>query len=104
MMESWPPLSLNERRSKSNNYRSYSSFEDSGEEVVVCDDDVLVQSDPFRNGRSLSIEGCNIQYINVIHEEHFEFNSHLSDDSRQDASTTHVHMISMLNELQKCKK
>ena len=63
-----------------------------------------VQSDHFGNGRSLSIEGCNIQYIDEDHEEHSEFHSHLSDDSRQDASTTHAHIISMLNELQKCKK
>ena len=63
-----------------------------------------IQSDHFGNGRSLSIEGCNIQYIDEDHEEHSEFHSHLSDDSRQDASTTHAHMISMLNELQKCNK
>ena len=58
----------------------------------------------FGNGRSLSIEGCNRQYIDEDHEEPSEFHSQLSDDSRQDASTTHTHMISMLNELQKCKK
>ena len=63
-----------------------------------------IQSDHFGNGRSLSIEDCNIQYIDEDHEEHSEFNSHLSDDSRQDESTTHVHMISMLNKLQKYKK
>ena len=29
------------------------------------------------------------------------FYSHFSDDSRQDASTTHVHMVSILQELRK---
>ena len=43
-----------------------------------------VQSDHFGNGRSLSIEGCNIQYIDIDHEEHSEFHFHLSNDSRQD--------------------
>ena len=60
-----------------------------------------VQSDHFGNGRSLSIEGNNLQYIDEDHEENSEFHSHLSDDSRQDASTTHAHMTSMLNELKK---
>ena len=59
-----------------------------------------IQSDHFGNGRSLSIEGCNIQYIDEDHEKNSEFHSYLSDDSRQDASTIHAHMISILNELQ----
>ena len=63
-----------------------------------------VQSDHFGNGRPLSIEGCSIQYIDEDHEEHSMLYSHLLDDSRQDASITHAHMISMLNELQKFKK
>ena len=63
-----------------------------------------VQSDHFGNGRSLSIEGNNLQYIDEDHEVHSEFHSHISDDSRQDASTTHVHMTSMLNELKKGNK
>ena len=63
-----------------------------------------IQSDHFGNGRSLSIEGNNLQYIDEDHEEHSEFHSHLSDDSRQDASTTHAHMTSMLNELKKGNK
>ena len=40
-----------------------------------------IQSDHFGNGRSLSIKGFNIQYIDEDHEEHYEFHSHLSDDS-----------------------
>ena len=63
-----------------------------------------VQPDHFGNGRSLSIEGNNLQYIDDDHDKHSEFYSHLSDDSRHDASTTHAHMISMLNELKKCNK
>ena len=42
-MASCPPQSLNEKLFESNNYRSYSSSEDSGEEVVVCEDDALVR-------------------------------------------------------------
>ena len=61
-----------------------------------------IQSDHFGNGRSLSIEGCNIQYKDEDHKEHSKYHSHLSGDSRQVASTTHARMISMLNELQKC--
>ena len=63
-----------------------------------------VQSDHFANGRSLSIEGNNLQYIDDDHDEHSEFHSHLSDDSRQDASPTHAHMTSMLNKLKKGNK
>ena len=59
-----------------------------------------IQSDHFGNGRSLSIECCNIQYIDEDHEENSELHSHLLDDSRQDASITHAHMISMFNALQ----
>ena len=60
-----------------------------------------VQSNHFGNSRSLSIEGNNLQYIDEDHEKNSEFHSHPSDDSRQDASTTHAHMTSMLNELKK---
>ena len=63
-----------------------------------------VQSDHFGNGRSLSIEGCNIQYIDQDHEDYSEFYYHPFGDSRQDTSTIHAHMISLLNELQQCKK
>ena len=57
-----------------------------------------MQSDHFGNGRSLSIERCNVQYVDEDHEEHSEFHSHLSDASQQDTSTTHAHIISILNE------
>ena len=63
-----------------------------------------VQSYHFGNGRSLSIEGRNIQYIDEEHEEHSEFHFNLSDDSRQDASNTHAYMISMLNSTDDCCK
>ena len=36
-----------------------------------------VQSDHFGNGRSLSIEGNNLQYIDEDHEGHSKFHSHL---------------------------
>ena len=59
------------------------------------------QSDQFGNGRSLSIEGCNIEFVDNDRNAQSEFHSHLSDDSRQHASTTHVHMIYILNDLEK---
>ena len=62
-----------------------------------------IQSDHFGNGRSLPIEGCNIEFIDEDHNVESEFNSHLSDDSRQDESTTHAYIISMLNNLEKGK-
>ena len=46
-----------------------------------------IQSDHFGNGRSLSIECCNIQYIDEDHEEHSELHYHLLNDSRQNAPT-----------------
>ena len=61
-----------------------------------------IQSEHFGNGRSLSIEGCMI-YCRPRHDGYMEFHSHFSDDSRQDASTTHAHMVSMLIELRKNK-
>ena len=63
-----------------------------------------VQSNHSGNGRFLSIEGSNLQYIDDDHDGNSEFDSHLSEDSRQDASITHAHMISMLNELKKSNK
>ena len=56
-----------------------------------------IQSDHFRNGRSLSIEGCFIEIIDTDLNGNCVFNSHFSDDSRQDVYTTHTHMILMLN-------
>ena len=40
-----------------------------------------IQPDHFGNGRSLSIEGCNIQYIDEDNDEYSDFHSHLSEDS-----------------------
>ena len=62
-----------------------------------------IQSDLFGNGRSLSIKGCNIEFIHEDLNAQSKFYFHLSDDSRQDASTTHTYIISMLNELGKGK-
>ena len=42
-MTSWSSPSLKNRRLKSNNYRSCSSSDDSGEEFVVYEDDMLVR-------------------------------------------------------------
>ena len=62
------------------------------------------QSSHFGNGRLFSIEGCNTEFIDKDHNVKSEFYSHLSDDSRQDASTTHARIISILNDLEKGEK
>ena len=63
-----------------------------------------IQSDYFGNGRSLSIEDWNIEFVDVNHILQSKLYSHLSSDSRQDAFTPHSHMITILHELQKNKK
>ena len=60
-----------------------------------------IQSEYFGNGRSISIKGCMINIVDQDMNGYMEFHSHFSDDSRQDSSTTHAHMISMLTELRK---
>ena len=45
--------------------------------------------------------------IDIVDQDmngYMEFHSHFSDDSRQDTSTTHAHMVSMLTELRKNKQ
>ena len=63
-----------------------------------------IQSDHFENCRSLSIEGCNVEFVYEDHNVQSEFHSHLSDDSRKNTSITHVHVSSMLKELGKGNK
>ena len=58
-----------------------------------------IQSVHFRNGRSISIEGCMIDIVDQDLNGYMEFLSHFSDDSRQDSSTTHAHIVSILTEL-----
>ena len=58
-----------------------------------------IQSEYFGNRRSLSIKGCMIDIVDQYFNGYMEFHSHFSDDSRQDASTTHAHMISILTEV-----
>ena len=52
-----------------------------------------IQSENFCNGRSLSIEGCMIHIVEQDMNGYMEFHSNFSDDSRQDSSTTHAHMV-----------
>ena len=58
-----------------------------------------IQSEHHGNGRTLSIEGCNINIVDKELDDSYEFQFHFLDDSRQDASTTHAHMISILEEV-----
>ena len=60
---------------------------------------IKIRSENFGNGRSLSIKGCMIDIIDQALNDYMEFHSHLSDDSRQDVSTTHAHKVSMLTKL-----
>ena len=53
-----------------------------------------VQSEHFGNGRSLSVEGSSVE-CHMNEKIVQEFHSHFSDQSRQDASTTNVHMEKM---------
>ena len=44
------------------------------------------------------------KFIDIVDQDmndYMEFHSHFSDDSRQDSSTTHSHMVSMLTDLRK---
>ena len=56
-------------------------------------------SDHFGNGRSLSIEGCNVEVSMNNSISRLQFHSHFSDDSRQDSSTTNAHMMKMMGKL-----
>ena len=72
-----------------------------------------IQSDHFGNGRSLSMEGSSVEtfckravdaWKNGVWQMdeadlRMVFHSHFSDDSRQDAATTHAHMTVLLNQL-----
>ena len=41
-----------------------------------------IQSEHFRNGKMISIEGCMIDVFDQDLNSNMEFHSHLSDDSR----------------------
>ena len=56
---------------------------------------IEIQSEYFGNGRSLSIEECMIDIVNQELNGTIEFHSYFLDDSRQNAFTTHTHMISI---------
>ena len=58
-----------------------------------------IQSEHFGNRRSLSIEEYIIYVVDQDLNSNMEFHSHLSDDSRQDSSTTHAHILNMLTKL-----
>ena len=58
-----------------------------------------IQSEHFGNGRILSIEGYVIDFVDQDLNGNIEFHFHFLDDSHQDASTTHTHMVNMLTEL-----
>ena len=58
-----------------------------------------VQSEHFGNGRSFSIEGCNVEIIDKNLNSSCKFHYHFLNDSRQDASTTNSCMTYKLEEL-----
>ena len=63
-MSSWPPPTLKEKRSHSNNYGPCSSSEDSEEEVVLVEDDrlitVTVLVSPFPSDKVLKVKVCKV--------------------------------------------
>ena len=73
-------------------------------ERLVKQLDGEIQSDHFGDNPTLSIEGCTLQYHkdNVTFTDNntpsklfFDFHSHFSDYSKQDAATTFEHMCAM---------
>lgn len=61
-----------------------------------------IQSDHFGHHASLSIEGCTMEHHQLDastnkYRIEMDFHSHMSDDSDQNAATTHVHMCKMLD-------
>ena len=58
-----------------------------------------IQSNYFRNGRSLLIEGCSVEVYMNNSISRFQFHSHFSDDSRQDVSATNAGMMEMIDNL-----
>ena len=60
---------------------------------------IEIQSEHFGNGRSLSIERCMIDIVDQDLNDYMKFHSHFSDDSRQDDSTIHTHIFSILTKL-----
>ena len=57
-----------------------------------------IQSEHIGNGRSLSKKGNNIEIVDKELNDTCAFHSYLSNDNCQDASTTHTHIIYMLEE------
>ena len=57
-----------------------------------------IQSEHFENGRSITIEGCNIKIVDKELNGSRAFHYHFSNYSRQDSFKTYVHMMSILEE------
>ena len=68
-------------------------------EKIYANFNIEIQSEYFGNGRSLSIEGYMIDIVDQCLNGNMEFHSHSSDDSRQNSSTIHAHMLNMLTKL-----
>ena len=63
-----------------------------------------IQSNHFGNDGSLSLEGCNIEFIDEDRNAQSEFYSNLTYDNRQDTSITRAYLMYMLEELEKRNK
>ena len=59
-----------------------------------------IQSNHFGNDGFLSLKGCNIEFIDEDRNAQSEFYSNLTDDNRQDTSTTRAYLMYMLEELE----
>lgn len=58
-----------------------------------------IQSDHFGNNRTLSIEGSGVEFHTADGKTRLETHSHFSDDSDQNAATTHAHMCKLITKL-----
>ena len=63
-----------------------------------------IQSDHFRQGTALSMEGCFVKCLAKNGEVLAHFHLHMVDKSNQDAASTHEHMQILLNLLANQKK
>ena len=62
-------------------------------EIIFSNFNLEIHSEYIGNGRSLSIEGWNIEIIDKELNGSCEFHSNFSGDSHEDSSTTHAFMV-----------
>ena len=91
-----------QRKTVFQNHKSWFLTERDYAERMKKEIDNEIQSEHFGHHVSLSIEGCTMEHHvecakTHTYAVHMDFHSHMSDESNQDATTTHVHMCTMLD-------